>query len=335
MRRIFPVITVIAAIFGFTSIVQADEFGYVFCQSTPSGAIVSFDHIDSVSFETPFMRTMDVGEHRATVTLPGYTRKNVTFRVGANEVTKLNVDFTEGDKTPTTTEVLGPIEWETGKLTVLADRQAVIYLDDKKLDLTAPATFEKIKIGSHQIALEHNGETFSTPLVIKGGEVNKVEALFDSSVSPRGILWPRPVVTVHLTLELPACDYRVRESNPRPDSNSSFRGVDNQVRINGLEEVVMITSSTLLKPTQFQDKELHGLITGGDTVIVRQLEVPIDSLMKFEFNIFANPVGKFRNRKEVTEILKRHRVAANFNNGRDIHVKVQIQPDGDLIFRYW
>lgn len=335
MRQVLRVIGILAGVLGLLSTAQADEFGYLFCVSNPSGAIVSFDNIDSVSFETPFMRTLDVGEHRAMLTLPGYTRKRVTFRIGANEVTRLDVDFTDDDKTPTTTDVLGPIEWETGKLTVLSDRQAVIFLDDEKQAVTAPTTLEKIKMGKHQIVLEHNGERFSVPLMIKGGQVNKVEVLFDSSVSPRGILWPRPVVTVHLTLELPRCDYRVEENNPRPDSTSHFRGVDNQIQIHGLEQAITIASTSFLKPAHFKDKELQGLITGGDTTVVRKLEVPIDSLVKFEFNIFPNPVGKFRNRREVTEILKRHRLAANFNNGRDVYVKVQIQPDGDLIFRYW
>lgn len=315
---------------------QADQYGYVYCESKPKGAVIYFDTLVASGTEAPFMRSLTVGAHSAVISLPGYVDKKLSFSISPNEVTRLVVDFTQNEKTPSTTDVLGPVEWNVGRLTILTDRQATIYLDGQKLTTPAPVTLDKIEMGKHRIALEHENERFANDITIKGGEVNRVEALFDPNALDRGIVWPRPTVLVHLTLHLPKCDYRVRRENAIPTDRSSFHGVDNEVRISGLNDSgVTIAARSFVRPAEFRERELSGIVAGGDTVVMQALEVPLDSAVQFAFSIYPNPKGTFKTRKDVARIMKRHRIPADLNDGEELHVEAVIQPDGDLLFRYW
>lgn len=313
---------------------QSKPPGFLYVETSPPGALV-FLNGDSIGHTTPFMKRLPAGHYRAAVELPGYKEQRIEFLIEQDEVTRQRVDFMGTRRKASPDRWMGEPDWEHGKLTVLSDRIVEVSLDDSLLAGRAPATYDGIPTGRHLVTIQHGAEQFTTAVEIQESEVARVEVVLDSNRADRGIQWPVAVVPVKLTIELPPCSYRVHQKATAPADRDRFVGVDGIVRIAGMEEPLSLRTIDFRTSRHDLPHPVQGLLSGGDTVIGKTFQVPVDSLVKFEFELYANPGDRFRRRDEVTRLLKRHKVPASFNKGREVNVFVQIQPDGDLIFRYW
>jgi len=144
------------------------------------------------------------------------------------------------------------------------------------------------------------------------------------------------LVRVTLTVDVPRCRYRRADKRTQLRSNITFAGVDARVRAIVGDSVVQLSHHNLARHDVEHDRD--GSIvekSTPDTTCSYELSLAWDQTIDIAVVTYCHPGRRFIQRDRVKPVGKSSRIPADFNRGRPIDVRVTIDSNGDIIFKYW
>ncbi len=344
------------------------EVGYLYVESDPPNAQLIIDGNHEQLFQTPALCTLSVGEHQLTLSTEFYQPNTVKVIIAPRQVLRKKVRLIaslEVERQPDSGMGFYNVP---GDLTILTDIFGVtVFLDGVRVTMTAPLTLPLVPSGIHTVRVEHNDLSFDTivtvtPAVTTLLELHLLELWgLDTSQSQ-----PDPV-SVLVEIELPACHYHrlqpIENSSPFDstqtyegdvskkelyamsrrydvpiwdDTSVGMRGVDPIIRILTSDTVIVISHRRAVELGFARLPQAHDLdVEMRAMTVSRVLSCPRGQGVRFEIELFANQSNKFTTFDRLVPIFKQFRLLTDLNDGGEINVRIVIDVDGEVHFRYW
>ena len=311
------------------------QSGYLFLETKPATARFTVDNADTVFFDTPMLCRLAPGKHRIRLESPGFRPQTINVVIAPEEIIRQVVSLDETVRPPSSEDGTANDPDGTGKISVLSDRKTQVYIDGVLHDSPAPVTIPGVSPGWHDVTLIHDTASHSTRVNVEEGKAIVVEVVFDERAPFQGVVRPRYRTRIFVTLELPACRYKM-ESTANDQAVCRIRGVDPQIVISLPDSNIEIDRSVFL-----QHLERAGMSAGNhevsypDTTLTYSFEAPVEEGVAFTFRLRTSKSRGFRELSSLKAVTKRFAVPARFNEGADITVNATVDETGDVIFRYW
>lgn len=345
-----------------------NEVGYLFVESDPPSAHLIIDGNEEQLFQTPVLCTLSVGEHQLTLYTEYYQPNTVKVAIAPRQVLRKKIRLIASLKVERQSDSGMNFYNVPGDLTILTDIFGVtIFLDGVRITMTAPLTLPLVPSGVHTVRIEHNDLSFDTIVTVTPAETTLLELHLlrlwglDTSQSQ-----PAPV-SVLVEIELPACHYH--RLQPIEDSSSldsaqadvgdvskrelyamsrryevpiwddsavGMRGVDPIIRIITPDTVMVISHRRAVELGFARLPQAHDLDVEMRAMTVnRILSCPRGQGVRFEIELFANQSNKFTTFDQLEPIFKQFRLLTDLNDGGEINVRIIIDAEGEVHFRYW
>jgi len=315
--------------------ILSNNVGFLLLQSEPVEVSVVIDGIDTVAMHTPVLCTLSVGKHTVTVTREYYDPKTIMVEIEPLEVLRRTVSFVEPTDISSQPAEGFAIYRRKGSLTILTDGGgATVHIDTSKIKEPTPVTLSEIAEGPHRLYLEQNGLALDTVIRIIADSTLVFHPSLADFTSSHG-LHPGTVTMMSVKIQLPKCEYH-RDTNLNGELEIRIKGVDPQILITGPDTAIQLSHHPLASSEllwNYRGEIIEKAIT--DTLLEYSLFCPTDSALGFAFHLLVNYGRRFVNREKLTPLSKRYRVPADFNNGEPVNIHFRIQPDGEIIFKYW
>ena len=319
----------------FAASAYSGQSGYLFLETKPASARFTVDNADTVFFDTPMLCRLAPGKHRIRLESPGFRPQTINVVIAPEEIIRQTVSLDETVRPPSNEDGSANDPDGTGKISVLSDRKTQVFIDGVLHDSPAPVTIPGVSPGWHDVTLIHDTATHSTRVDVEEGKAAVVEVVFDERALFQGVVRPRYRTRIFVTVELPACRYKM-ETAASDDASCRIRGVDPQIVISLPDSSIEIDRSVFL-----QHLERAGMTTGSreisypDTTLTYSFEAPVEEGVAFTFRLRASKSRGFRELSSLKAVTKRFAVPARFNEGADITVHATVDATGDVIFRFW
>jgi hypothetical protein len=120
------------------------------------------------------------------------------------------------------------------------------------------------------------------------------------------------------------------------DTAVGMRGVDPCVRVITPDSVIEVSRRPTVDSAFARLPQSHDLdVELPRTTITRTLLCRLESKVAFEVESFVNQGKRFKKFNRLNAWHERFHVRADLNGGEDVHVRIIIDPDGVVHFRYW
>ncbi len=166
---------------GWAAPAQA-AMGTLFVDSAPGPAHVYVD--GKYKALTPFTMETAAGKYSVMVKKQDYVPEKMTVLVQAGKVTKVTAELTPGGDWVEKPLKEVSLDRQTGTLTIMSDRPANVWIDNRKAMNTAPLTLEGVTAGPHSVILRYKGREVSRRVTVHPGGVDRITLNFGESPSP-------------------------------------------------------------------------------------------------------------------------------------------------------
>jgi len=143
-------------------------------------------------------------------------------------------------------------------------------------------------------------------------------------------------VNANLTIELPGCKYERDDGRPWGGSNMKIKGVDSYIQIVAGDTTHVLSHVQLAQAGVLHD--YRGYIAEKktrDTILTYRLTSSPAGEFRFGVRLYVNQGPSFKNRDNIESIDKDYVVPADLNAGEPIEIRMRIEADGVVVFRYW
>ena len=307
--------------------------GYLFIESAPDSAVVTIDGIQSAKYYTPVLCTLSVGEHTVEISKRFYEAEIFKVKIEREAVVRKRVDFVKQDKFKLTKPTGMTVEGKYGQLTIITNPHgAEVLADGEKLSMTTPVTLSNVTAGPHRYSIIYHYIQYDTTIIVTGDypqtaviDLRHFEGKEMYSIMPR--------VQTKVVIVVPGCDYKLDEAT----GLLSIKGVDVEINIR--------TGDTSLTLTHKELADLGVTLRAPTKAVLIESRLPkteftyifepyLDSKLQFEISTYTSK-KKYQLKDTITPLSKFHTFPASLNSGKDINVRIYIEDDGVVVFRYW
>jgi len=332
--------------------------GYLFVESVPDSAVVIIDGSHLQKYFTPVLCTLSIGEHSIEITKRFYESEMFKVKIESEAVVRKRVDFVRQEKFKVTKPTGMTVEGKYGQLTIITNPHgAEVLADGEKLSLTTPVTLSNVPAGLHRFAIVYHYIQYDTTIIVTGDDpqtavidLRHFEGKESYSIMPR--------VTTKVVIVVPGCDYRLNDSGAL-----LIKGVDAEINIRTGDTSLMLTHKELADfpatPTNSIMNEKgadpstlrlrSGQASAGQartsaahkpgvrlpkTEFTYIFEPYLDAKLQFDINTYTSK-KKHQPKVELKPQSYYHNFPASLNSGKTINVRIYIEDDGEIVFRYW
>jgi len=318
-------LSVTALLLFFASPVIA-ETGYLFIESVPEKAEIIIDGKEYYRYFTPVLCTLAVGEHKVTVTKPYYQPETFSVTVDAETVTRKLVHFVLEDvATPSNRdEVI--VKIKLGQLTILTNPfGAIILSEDKNFKATTPITLTSVTAGKHSYSIIYNDIKVDTTIFISGDSPQTLSLDLHRYFGKEKYS-NVPHIKMKVVMKLPGCEYEIAGDN----KTMLIKGVDAEIHISTGDTSLALTHHEL---ADYDEKKQELKMKQSEFTYF--FEPYLHSELRFDVISFANQKGMMLPHTSAVKSTVHYNLPASLNDGEEINVRILIEEDGDIIFRYW
>ncbi len=310
----------------FSSTLCIAETGYLFIESVPEKAEIIIDGKEYYRYITPVLCTLSVGTHNVTVSKPYYQPETFSVTVTAETVTRKLVHFVLEDvATPSKRDAV-IVKKKIGRLTILTNPfGATVLSEDKNFKVTTPITLTSVTAGKHNYSIIYNDIKVDTTIIISGDSPQTL-SLDLHRYFGKDEYSNVPHIKMRVVMKLPGCEYQIAGDN----KTMLIKGVDAEIHISTGDTSLALTHREL---ADF-DKDKQGG-TMKKTEFTYLFEPYLHSELRFNVISFANQKGMMLPHTSAEKATVHYSFPASLNNGEEINVRILIEEDGDIIFRYW
>ncbi len=345
-----------------------DEVGYLYVESDPPNACLVIDGDDERLFQTPALCTLSVGEHHLTLFTEYYQPNTVKVVIAPRQVLRKKIRLVASLKVERQPDSGMNFYNVPGNLTILTDIFGVtVFLDGVRVTMTAPLTLPLVPSGVHHVGIEHNDLSFDTTVTVTPAGTTLLELHLLQLWGLDTLQHQPDPVSVLIEIELPGCRYHrirpIEDSSPIDsaqideegvskrelyamsrryevpiwdDTAIGMRGVDPTIRILTADTVMVISHRRAVGLGFARLPQAHDLDVEMPAMTVsRVLSCPRGTDVRFEIELFANMSMKFTTFDQLLPIFKQFRLLTDLNDGGEINVRIIIDAEGEVHFRYW
>jgi len=312
------------------------DWGFLYVASQPPGAKLVIDGAAETAYMTPALCTLSAGSHRLMLSMDHYRPETVTVAITAGEVTRQQVDFVSLNQLSVEPPGKLTVFQQYGSLTLISDfPDAKIYLDRDSVEPRTPVTLDNVAAGLHQVVLQLGSMMYDTVVSVEPGQVTIVQASFAdlASGNPREAI---KAVPLDYEIEIPSCFYR-RDYDKHPEgTNIAIKGCDVTVRLATGQDTLDFSHNNLSEQDiKFDHRGFPTEKQVKDTLLTGRIDIPSDDSLVVGIRVFANPKPGYVDRDKIDPVIKSYMIPADFNYGEPITLRLKIQPDGTVSFRYF
>ena len=302
------------------------ETGYLFIESVPEKAEIMIDGKEYYRYFTPVLCTLAVGEHKVTVTKPYYQPETFSVTVTAETVTRKLVHFVLEDlATPNKRDAV-IVKKKIGQLTILTNPfGATVLSEDKNFKATTPITLTDVTAGKHSYSIIYNDIKIDTTIIISGDSPQTLSLDLHHYFGKEEYS-NVPHIKMKVVMKLPGCEYQVAGDN----KTMLIKGVDAEIFISTGDTSLTLTHNEL---ANFDKDKQEGTMKKSEFTYL--FEPFLHSDIRFDVISFANQKGMMLPHTSAEKSIVHYSFPASLNNGQEINVRILIEEDGDIIFRYW
>lgn len=324
----------LSAALGNSDILAAEK-GYLFIESDPAGADIVLDTQVSAFRTTPALCTLSVGRHTFTIYKQYYESKSFEVEIFPEQVERRMIRFIRSNKIGSVPVEDVTVYGDFGQLTIITDLPgATVYVDNIKVKTKTPVTLNSISTGPHNLRLVYDRLIFDTMLIIPQTgpatlylELGKLKGKETPISSDK--------VKVSLALILSRCEYSWKYKG---DKIKSFRikGVDPGISIQYGDQSLKFSHENLELTEIVRDKQ--GRITSAlllDSNLEYSFETSSSTMIKINTSLLVSVRSKRSKIDDCRHVSKSFTVPAGMNNGAEVNIRLRIEPDGEIVIRYW
>ncbi len=321
MKKTIPILIILLAL----SSPAFGQKGYLFIESAPESALVTIDGRQSGKYFTPVLCTLSVGEHSIEITKRFYETEILKVKIEPEAVVRKRVDFVKQEKFKVTKPTGMTVEGKYGQLTIITyPHGAEIIADGEKLSMTTPVTMSGVTAGPHRYSIVYHYIQYDTVIIITGDapqtatiDLKHLEGDDSYSIMPR--------VTTKVVIVVPGCEYKIDDSGVL-----LIKGVDAEINIRTRDTSLTLTSQSQLSEIQIKGGNTKHVATESTYIF----DPFLDSKLQFDISTLSSK-KKFQSREGLAPRHYYHKLPASLNSGKDINVRILVENDGEIVFRYW
>lgn len=302
------------------------ETGYLFIESTPEKAEIIIDGKEYYRYFTPVLCTLVVGEHKVTVTKPYYQPETFSVTVTAETVTRKLVHFVLEDvATPSKRDAV-IVKKKIGQLTILTNPfGATVLSEDKDFKVITPITLTNVTAGKHNYSIIYNDIKVDTTIIISGDSPQTL-SLDLHRYFGKDEYSNVPHIKMKVVMKLPGCEYQIAGDN----KTMLIKGVDAEIHISTGDTSLALTHHEL---ADYDEKKQEFKMKKSEFTYL--FEPYLYSELRIDVISFANQTEMMLPHTSAEKSTVHYSFPASLNNGEEINVRILIEEDGDIIFRYW
>ncbi len=316
----------------------AAQPGHLFIDSKPAGASIELDGLLIDTVTTPTILTLQPGHYSVTVSKGYFDPVTLDVNILAGQYVRRMVEFepTSGVRSLSPSEVARYGNF--ARLTVITDLPgAEVWIDGVKVALETPLQLVSLMPGQHHVGVAYDTIAFDSMLTLPGGQETKLYValakLAQAPQQPPSATVPDDSVTLHITFDVPGCDYRIPDAPGQP---TVIRGADPSLTLAASADTLQL-SGTDIAATKL-DYDHHGVLrkwSMPDTTVHTSFRINKRDSVLVGVTVFASEKRKFQAKNELTPVRKLYPIHGWFNRGEDIAVDIRIEPSGVVHFRYY
>lgn len=347
--KVFRALTVLAlmvplllsASLGGSDILAAEK-GYLFIESIPAGADIVLDGQASTFRTTPALCTLSVGKHTFTIYKQYYESKSIEVEIHSERVERRKIHFVRLNKIGSVPVEDVTVYGDFGQLTIITDLPgATVYIDSVKVKTETPVTLNSISTGPHNLRLVYDQLVFDTLLIVPQTspitlflELGKLPAK-ETNVSSERASSER--VRVRVVLLPSRCEYSWKYKG---DEIKSFKikGVDPLLTIEFGEKTWELTHDDIGLTNIIRDDQgrmTSALLVDSNMEFNFLTTILPTAMIEIDLSLLVSEGSKRSKEDDCRHILKKYSIPAGLNNGGDVNIRLRIEPDGEVIMRYW
>jgi len=310
----------------FSSSLCIADTGYLFIESVPERAEIIIDGKEYYRYFTPVLCTLSVGEHNVTVTKPYYQPETFSVTVTAETVTRKLVHFVLEDVATPSKKDAVIVKKKIGQLTILTNPfGATVLSEDKNFKATTPITLTNVSAGKHNYSIIYKDIKVDTTIIISGDSPQTL-SLDLHRYFGKNEYSNVPHIKMKVVMNLPGCEYEIAGDN----KTMLIKGVDAEIYISTGDTSLTLTHNEL---ANFDKDKQGGTMKKSEFTYL--FEPYLHSELRFDVISFANQKGMMLPHTSAEKSIVYYKFPASLNNGGEINVRILIEEDGDIIFRYW
>ena len=323
--KVKPLITSLLLVTAVSTTILA-ETGYLFIESVPEKAEIIIDGKEYYRYTTPVLCTLSVGAHKVTVSKPYYQPETFSVIVDAETVTRKRVHFVLDDlATPRNRDAV-IVKKKLGQLTILTNPiGATVLSENTDFKATSPVTLKNVTAGIHNYSIIYNDIKIDTTIIISGDSPQTL-SLDLHRYFGKAEYSNVPHIKMIVVMKLPGCEYQIAGDN----KTMLIKGVDAEIIISTGDTSLVLTHQELADYDE-KNQELKMI----KSEFTYKFEPYLHSELKFNVITFANEKGMMLPHTSAKKSTAHYNFAASLNDGGEINVRIIIEEDGDIIFRYW
>jgi len=315
----------------------AAQPGYLFIDSKPPGAAIEVDGflIDTVS--TPTILTLQAGTYEVTVSKGYFAPIVLEITIPAGEYVRKTVEFTDaGSVRKLSDDEVGEYG-RFAQLAVITDLPgAEVWVDGLKVKLSTPLKLTALRPGVHNVGVAYDTLVYDTMMNLTPGDGNRLYvelAKLSETAEAQSASAARDSVSIHVTLDVPGCDYRIPDA---PATSTVIRGVDPVLTIVGISSHMRL-AGTDIAATRLEYDHHNELRRWRmpDSAVNRTYRIGAHDSVLVKVEARVSEGRKFRAEKELKPLMKVYPIHGQFNRGQDINIDIRIEPSGVIHFRYF
>ncbi len=306
--------------------------GYLFIESVPDSALVTIDGRQSERYYTPVLCTLSVGEHTVEITKRFYETVMFKVKIEPEAVVRKRVDFVRQEKFNVTKPTGLTVEGKYGQLTIITNPHgAEVLADGEKLPMTTPVTLSNVTAGPHRYSIVYHYIQYDTTIIVTGDspqtaviDLQHFEGKEMYSIMPR--------VTAKVVIVVPGCEYKIDDSGAL-----LIKGVDAEINIRTGDTSLTLTHKELADfpatpATTLETVKPEARLPKTEFTYI--FEPFLDAKLQFDVSTYTSK-KKHQPKDSLTPYTYYHNFPASLNSGKNINVRIYIEDDGVVVFRYW
>jgi hypothetical protein len=246
--------------------------------------------------------------------------------VNAATVTRKFVHFVLDDVATPRKDKAVIVKKKVGQLTILTNPiGATILTDDSSFKATTPITLTAVTAGPRSYSIIYNDIRVDTTITISG-DAPQTMSLDLHRYFGKQEYSNVPHVSMKVVMELPGCEYEIAGDN----KTMLIKGVDAEIRISTGDTSLSLTHLELADYSEKKNK-----LRMQKSELTYLFEPYLHADLKFDVITFANEEKMMLPHTSAKKSTTHRNFPASLNNGEEINVRILIEEDGDIIFRYW
>ncbi len=305
--------------------------GYLFVESSPDSGVVTIDGRIMERYYTPVLCTLSVGEHSIEITKNFYETQMFKVSIEPEMVVRKRVDFIRQDKFKVTKPTGMTVEGKYGQLTIITNPHgAGVIADGEKLAMTTPVTMSGVTAGPHKYSIVYHYIQYDTTIIVTGNEpqtatidLKHLEGDDSYSIMPH--------VQTKVVIVVPGCEYKLDDSG-----NVLIKGVDAMINIKTGDTSLTLTHQELADfPASVEAMQARNQEAKLPKTEYTYIFDPyLDARLQFETITYASK-KKYQPIDSIKPTTHYQNFPASLNTGKPVNVRIYIEEDGQIVFRYW